>query len=63
MRTQYGERKSQRENFKAEYEEKGGKRRAYRNLWLSHVDIWQKPTQCSKAIILQLKIIKLKIYH
>ena len=25
-------------------------------LWLIHVDVWQKPTQHSKAIILQLKI-------
>ena len=24
-------------------------------LWLIHVDIWQKPIQCCKAIILQLK--------
>ena len=26
--------------------------------WLIHVDIWQKPTQYCKAIILQLKINK-----
>ena len=26
------------------------------NLWLIHVDVWQKPTQHCKAIILQLKI-------
>ena len=26
------------------------------NLWLIHVDVWQKPTQYCKAIILQLKI-------
>ena len=25
-------------------------------VWLIHVVIWQKPTQCWKAIILQLKI-------
>ena len=25
-------------------------------LWLIHVDIWQKPTQCYKAVILQLNI-------
>jgi len=31
----------------------------YVYLWLTHVDIWQKPTQYCKAIILQLK--KLKI--
>ena len=29
-------------------------------LWLIHVDVWQKPTQYHKAIILQLKIISLK---
>ena len=28
----------------------------YVYLWLIHVDVWQKPTQHSKAIILQLKI-------
>ena len=28
-------------------------------LWLTHVDVWQKPTQCCKAIILQLKVSKL----
>ena len=28
----------------------------YVYLWLTHVDIWQKPTQYYKAIILQLKI-------
>ena len=28
------------------------------NLWLVHVDVWQKPTQYYKAIILQLKIKK-----
>ena len=25
-------------------------------LWLIHVDVWQKPTEYCKAIILQLKI-------
>ena len=25
-------------------------------LWLTHVDVWQKPTQYCKVIILQLKI-------
>ena len=29
-------------------------------LWLIHVDVWQKPTQYCKAIILQLKIIYVK---
>ena len=33
-------------------------------LWLNHVDVWQKPAQYCKAIILQLKIIVLKeIYY
>ena len=27
-------------------------------LWLIHADVWQKPTQYCKAIILQLKINK-----
>ena len=31
-------------------------RRAYVYLWLIHVDVWQKPTQYCKAIVLQLKI-------
>ena len=31
----------------------------YVDLWLIHVDVWQKPTQYYKAIILQLKINKL----
>ena len=30
------------------------------NLWLIHVAVWQKPTQYCKAIIIQLKINKLK---
>ena len=30
------------------------------NLWLIHVDVWQKPTQHCKAITLQLKINFLK---
>ena len=25
-------------------------------IWLIHIDVWQKPTQYCKAIILQLKI-------
>jgi len=28
----------------------------YIYLWLIHVDVWQKPTQYCKAIILELKI-------
>ena len=39
----------------------GGRREGtYMYLWLIHVDIWQKPTEHCKAIILQLKINKLK---
>ena len=34
----------------------------YMYLWLIHVHVWQKPTQHSKAIILQLEIIFKKIY-
>ena len=30
------------------------------HLWLIHVDVWQKPTQHCKTIILQLKIKKEK---
>ena len=28
----------------------------YTYLWLIHLDVWQKPTQYYKAVILQLKI-------
>ena len=34
--------------------------KTYVYLWLNHVDVWQKPTQYCKAIILQLKINKCK---
>ena len=34
--------------------------RTYICLWQSHSDIWQKPTQYCKTIILQLKLIKKK---
>ena len=30
--------------------------RTYVYLWLSYADVWQKPIQYCKAIILQLKI-------
>ena len=30
----------------------------YRHLWLIHVVLWQKPRQHSKAIVLQLRILK-----
>ena len=33
---------------------------AYVYLWLIHVDVWQKPTQNCKAIMLQLKINEIK---
>ena len=36
------------------------KERSYVYLWLIHIDVWQKPTQHCKAIILQLKIKFLK---
>ena len=46
--------------------EEGGRRiqegRVYVYLWLIHVDVWQKPTQHCKAIILQLKINVKKIH-
>ena len=32
----------------------------YVHLWLIHSDVWQKPTQSCKAIILKLKIDKFK---
>ena len=32
----------------------------YVNLWLIHVDVWQKLTQYCKAVIIQLKIKKKK---
>ena len=35
----------------------------YVYLWQIHVDVWQRPTQYCKAIILQLKANKLKIDH
>ena len=41
--------------------EVGGKLKregTYVSLWLIHVDVWQKPAQYYKAIILQLKILK-----
>ena len=28
----------------------------YVYLWLTRVDVWQKPTQCCKAITFQLKV-------
>ena len=42
-------------------QEVGGRFRregTYVDLWLIHVDVWQKPTQHCKEIILQLKINK-----
>ena len=39
------------------WKKEGGFRRegTYVYLWLIHVDVWQKPKQYCKAIILQLK--------
>ena len=34
----------------------------YVYLWLIHVDVWQKPTQHCKIIVLQLKINKFLIF-
>ena len=34
----------------------GGREGTYVYLWLIHADVWQKPTQYCKAIVLQLKI-------
>ena len=45
------------------WDEVGGRSKregTYVYLWLIHVDVCQKPTQYCKAIILQLKISKLK---
>ena len=36
--------------------------RTYTYLWLIHVDMWQKPSQYCKAIVLQLNIKKFKRY-
>ena len=33
----------------------------YVYLWLTHVDVWEKPIQYYKAITLQLKTKKIKI--
>ena len=38
----------------------GGREGTHVYLWLIHADIWQKPTQYCKAMILQLKTSKLK---
>ena len=35
----------------------------YMHLWQIHVDVWQKPARCCKAISPQLKIKKKKIPH
>ena len=46
----------------AEWDKVEGSRRegSYVCLWLIHVDVWQRPTQYCKAIILQLKKIEKK---
>ena len=41
-----------------EWMEKGGRfklEETYVYLWLTHVDVWEKPTQFCKVIILELK--------
>jgi hypothetical protein len=37
----------------------GSSRGTYVYLWLTRVDVWQKPTHYCKVIILQLKLNKL----
>ena len=39
-----------------EVEERLKREETYVYLWLIHADVWQKPTQYCKAIILQLKL-------
>ena len=39
-----------------EVEERFKRKETYVYLWLVHADVWQKPTQYCKAIVLQLKI-------
>ena len=43
-----------------EVEERFKRKETYVYLWLVHADVWQKPTQHCKAIILQLNRTKLK---
>ena len=38
----------------------GGREETYVRLRLIHVDVWQKPTQYCRAIILQLKVNKIR---
>ena len=57
--------KGQRENCDSVegWDEVGGQFKregTYVNLWLIHVDVWQKLTQYCKAVIIQLKIKKKK---
>ena len=47
------DRLERRDGVGSEKEVKEG--RTYMCLWLIHVDVWQKPTQYCKEIILQLK--------
>ena len=44
-----------------EVEERFKRKETYVYLWLVHADVWQKPTQHCKAIILQLKINKSRL--
>ena len=39
--------------------QKGHMRGTYVYVWLTHIDVWQKPTQYCRAIIRQLKINKI----
>ena len=39
-----------------EVEERLKREETYVYLWLIHADVWQKPTQYCKVIILQLKL-------
>ena len=48
--------KKKRKNKKKRITAKARREGTFVYLWLIHFDVWQKPTQCCKAIILQLKI-------
>ena len=56
---------SNRDSVTTQSREVGGnfkREGTYVYLWLTHVDVWQKAAQYCKAVILQLKINKLKKY-
>ena len=52
-----GSRTTQRDRVGREVEGVFWMRRTHVYLWLIHVDVWQKPPQYCKVIILQLKLI------